>query len=211
MVSEKSATDGGDFDTNIALHTDHRGLNKFEERNENYSLVAEKLIDVICSNRQAQSEEQDIYNKSHYQMGIQQHKIIHFQRYFREYQNNNLPPQVLFQKPVIIYDARGRIFGLFPEFIGSAEVYYTSDTIFATGAMLTGNQIFVQILAHHFQDLGLEKIKRGEWILKDHHSGSTLNLSKPWTSIFRVCYYNVFKEEALISIARARDRYEHGF
>lgn len=123
VVSEKSATDGGDSNANIALHTDHRGMNKFQERKGNYLLVVEELIAMICANEQAQSEVGSICETPDHE-NIQQTKTMDPQLQQQIYQNDTLPPQVLLHKPVILYDARGRIFPFSPDFIGSVEVCY---------------------------------------------------------------------------------------
>lgn len=47
VVPEQSATFGADASQRIALDTDHRGMNKFGDRNGNYLLVAEKLLDIL--------------------------------------------------------------------------------------------------------------------------------------------------------------------
>jgi len=52
--------------------------------------------------------------------------------------------------------------------------------------MLTYIQLFTEVLKEKFKDLGLGKIKRGEWRLEDHHTGQILNLTKPWKSLIRV-------------------------
>jgi hypothetical protein len=52
--------------------------------------------------------------------------------------------------------------------------------------MLTYIQLFTEVLKEKFKDLGLEKIRRGEWYLQDHYTGQILNLTKPWKSLIRV-------------------------
>ena len=52
--------------------------------------------------------------------------------------------------------------------------------------MLTYIQLFTEVLKEKFKDLGLGKVKRGEWYLEDHHTGQTLNLTEPWKSLIRV-------------------------
>lgn len=47
-------------------------------------------------------------------------------------------------------------------------------------------QFFTIFLEYKFKDLGLGKIKRGEWFLQGHPKGRILDLTKPWTSIIIV-------------------------
>ncbi|KAF1957291.1 hypothetical protein CC80DRAFT_41839 [Byssothecium circinans] len=77
-----------------------------------------------------------------------------------------LPSQILWQKPVVVNDARGRRYPFHLELIDSAKV-------------------FVEILKSKFKDLGLGKVERGKWLLQDHHSGRILDLSKPWGAVIR--------------------------
>lgn len=56
VVPEQSATFGADASQRIALDTDHRGMNKFGDRNSNYSLVAGKLLNILIENSYAPSE-----------------------------------------------------------------------------------------------------------------------------------------------------------
>ncbi|PVH94805.1 purine and uridine phosphorylase [Periconia macrospinosa] len=79
---------------------------------------------------------------------------------------HELPPQLWWQKVVVLNDARGRSFPFFLELIDSAE-------------------LFVEILKAKFKDLGLAKIKRGEWLLQDHYNGRILDLKKPWGALVR--------------------------
>jgi hypothetical protein len=58
-------------------------------------------------------------------------------------------------------------------------------TYFAVNKLI-GDQLFTEILKERFKDLGLGKIKRGEWLLQDHHTGRILDLAKPWGSLVRV-------------------------
>ena len=52
--------------------------------------------------------------------------------------------------------------------------------------MLTYIQLFTEVLKERFKDLGLEKIKQGEWCLEDPYTRQILNLTKPWKSLIRV-------------------------
>jgi hypothetical protein len=44
----------------------------------------------------------------------------------------------------------------------------------------------VEVLKHKFWGVGSQKIERSEWILKDHHSGYILDLTKPWKKVVKV-------------------------
>lgn len=77
-----------------------------------------------------------------------------------------LPPQIKHQDPVTVIDARNRPIPFFLDTIGSVK-------------------LFTEVLKEKFKDLGLEKIKRGEWYLEDHYTGQILNLTKPWESLIR--------------------------
>ncbi|KAH8803394.1 nucleoside phosphorylase domain-containing protein [Xylogone sp. PMI_703] len=75
-----------------------------------------------------------------------------------------IPLQILWQKPVVLNDARGRSFPFFLETINSKE-------------------FFVELLKFKFKDLGAEKINRGEWLLQDHYSKRILDFTRPWEAI----------------------------
>lgn len=127
MVPESSATLGGDYDVNIALHTDHRGLNKFGKRTENYLLVVETLMNVISSKNRTRKEIK-IESACPVQEDVQLHKGTSLQQLWQSYLNSSLPPQILCNAPVVLFDARGRIFSFSPDFIGSFEVCKAIET-----------------------------------------------------------------------------------
>ncbi|KAL2803349.1 nucleoside phosphorylase domain-containing protein [Aspergillus granulosus] len=75
-----------------------------------------------------------------------------------------MPPQMKSPEHVTVIDARNRRIRFFLDTISSVE-------------------LFTVILEEKFKDLGLEKIKRREWYLQDHHTGKRLDLTKPWESL----------------------------
>ena len=80
-----------------------------------------------------------------------------------------LPPQVMLQKPVILLDALGKVAPFHLDFITSMDVLR-------------------EALKARFRDFGvsapgLEKVERSEFVLQDHRSD--LALTKPWNTIFK--------------------------
>jgi hypothetical protein len=51
VVTRQSATHGADEIDTIMLETDHRGLNKFPDRNSNYHLLARELLKMLPQTR----------------------------------------------------------------------------------------------------------------------------------------------------------------
>lgn len=76
------------------------------------------------------------------------------------------PPQVLLQKPVILYDALGRISHFHLDFIDS----FTA---------------FMAVLRIRFETVGLKKIEREEFRLEEVARRRTINLKLPWKDVFR--------------------------
>ena len=80
-----------------------------------------------------------------------------------------LPPQVMLQKPVILLDALGKVAPFHLDFITSMDALR-------------------EALKARFRDFGvsapgLEKVDRSEFVLQDHRSD--LSLTKPWNTIFK--------------------------
>ncbi|KAM0801690.1 hypothetical protein BDR22DRAFT_156623 [Usnea florida] len=80
--------------------------------------------------------------------------------------NQDVPPQVLLSKPVVLLDACGRYTPFHLELIDTAE-------------------FFIEVLKIRFKDIGLHKIEAREFSLEDSKSKCGLQLAKPWTVIMR--------------------------
>lgn len=79
----------------------------------------------------------------------------------------NMPPQIERQQPILFEDAHGRLAPFHLEFINS----------FAA---------FQAVLEVRFTQVpGLKKVKSLEYVMQDTASKKTLDLNKPWESIFR--------------------------
>lgn len=79
----------------------------------------------------------------------------------------NMPPQIERQQPILFEDAHGRLAPFHLEFIDS----------FAA---------FQAVLEVRFTQVpGLKKVKSLEYVMQDTASKKTLDLNKPWESIFR--------------------------
>lgn len=79
----------------------------------------------------------------------------------------NMPPQIERQQPILFEDAHGRLEPFHLEFINSFAAF----------------QGFLEL---RFKQVpGLKKVKCMEYVIQDTASKKTLDLSKPWESIFR--------------------------
>jgi hypothetical protein len=79
----------------------------------------------------------------------------------------DVPPQILLQQPVILHDAIGRIAPFHLEFISSAAA-------------------FTAVLKVRFQHRGQRKIMAQEWTLREARKQNTINIDKPWETVFLV-------------------------
>lgn len=79
--------------------------------------------------------------------------------------HTKLPHQVERQQPVMFLDACGRLSPIHLEFITSAEA-------------------FLAVLKVQFQDLGVRKIERGQFVLEEAQTKRTIDLRRPWESCF---------------------------
>lgn len=75
--------------------------------------------------------------------------------------------------------------------------------------MLTSFELFTGVLERKFRDLGLNKIRRGEWFLENHHTAQVLDLKKPWNALMRVSTF-IRGKRVLIAIAWTGSRHVHG-
>ncbi|KAI9766819.1 MAG: hypothetical protein M1840_006295 [Geoglossum simile] len=75
----------------------------------------------------------------------------------------SIPPQVELQRPVTLLDACGRLAPFHLDFINSAEA-------------------FIAVLRVRFKHAGLEKIERGEFVIRETSRKRAIDLSKPWES-----------------------------
>ncbi|KAI9865708.1 MAG: hypothetical protein M1813_002166 [Trichoglossum hirsutum] len=80
-------------------------------------------------------------------------------------QQNEIPPQVMLQRPVQLLDACGRLAPFHLEFINSSEA-------------------FLAVLKVRFKHAGLRKIEKREFALQERGSKRRLDLSAPWDSVF---------------------------
>lgn len=79
----------------------------------------------------------------------------------------NMPPQIERQQPILFEDAHGRLAPFHLEFINSFPA-------------------FQAVLEVRFAQVpGLKKVKSLEYVMQDTASKKTLDLNKPWESIFR--------------------------
>lgn len=79
--------------------------------------------------------------------------------------HTNLPHQIERQQPVMFLDACGRLSPVHLEFITSAEA-------------------FLAVLKVRFQDLGVRKIERGQFVLEEARTKRIVDLGRPW----QVCF-----------------------
>jgi hypothetical protein len=79
---------------------------------------------------------------------------------------NALPPQIERQQPVIFRDALNRVAPIHLEWINSHEA-------------------FLAVLEVRFKDVGIEKVRRGEFALQKAGATTDIDLRKPWEACFR--------------------------
>jgi hypothetical protein len=81
---------------------------------------------------------------------------------------NEVPPQILLQRPVVLHDALGRIAPFHLEFISSVEA-------------------LLAVLKIRFKTVGLKKVILLQFELRDRKQQTTIILQAPWEAVFMVC------------------------
>ncbi|OBT45081.1 hypothetical protein VE00_05174 [Pseudogymnoascus sp. WSF 3629] len=79
---------------------------------------------------------------------------------------NEIPPQVLLQRPMVFRDALDRVTPVHLDFIDSAEA-------------------FLAVLKIRFKEIGSEKLDRNEYTLTDDKQNRNLDIRKPWCSVMK--------------------------
>jgi hypothetical protein len=80
---------------------------------------------------------------------------------------NEVPPQILLQRPVVLNDALGRIAPFHLEFISSVEA-------------------LLAVLKIRFKNVGLKKISLLEFELRERRQQKQIILQAPWETVFMV-------------------------
>jgi hypothetical protein len=80
---------------------------------------------------------------------------------------NEVPPQILLQRPVVLNDALGRIAPFHLEFISSVEA-------------------LLAVLKIRFKNVGLKKISLLEFELRERRQQKRIILQAPWETVFMV-------------------------
>ncbi|CZR68719.1 uncharacterized protein PAC_18618 [Phialocephala subalpina] len=78
----------------------------------------------------------------------------------------NIPPQIQLQQPVLFDDAHGRLFPFHMEFINSFEAF----------------QAVIEVRFQHVP--GLRKVQKNEYAVREHRTKRKINLKAPWESVF---------------------------
>ena len=98
---------------------------------------------------------------------------------------NELPPQILLQEPVILHDPLGRIAPFHLEFINSRDA-------------------FLAVLRVRFEFKGLGKIIRREFDLREQRGQKSIWLARTWDRVFLVRIYIGLKSYGQSLMAQAR-------
>jgi hypothetical protein len=87
---------------------------------------------------------------------------------------NEVPPQILLQRPIILHDALGRIAPFHLEFISSVEA-------------------LLAVLKIRFKNVGLKKVTLLEFELRERKQQKQIILQAPWETVFMVwCMSTLF-------------------
>ena len=101
--------------------------------------------------------------------------------------HNEIPPQVLLSKPAILHDARGRLLPFHLDFINSADVsiLIQVQSAICVAVLKLLLQALIAVLKVRFEDIGLRKIEKGQFVLEDTLRKHGISLTSPWTKIIR--------------------------
>ena len=101
--------------------------------------------------------------------------------------HNEIPPQVLLSEPAILHDARGRLLPFHLDFINSADVsiLIQVQNAIRVAVLKLLLQALIAVLKVRFEDIGLRKIEKGQFVLEDTFRKHTISLKSSWTTVVR--------------------------